>query len=85
MSVLLLDFAYFVEKMFGLFARDWVYILSMPKLLPKGQTLAAKSTKKCCHVSTLEAFHLWNLGTSVKAKRLDSRSLPIKLLDFFTS
>ena len=54
----------------------------MSIFLPRGKTLGAKSAKKYCHVGTLEAFHLWSLGTSVKAKRSTSYSLPIKLLDF---
>ena len=29
--------------------------------------------QKCCHVGTLEAFHLWSLATSVKAQRSTSR------------
>ena len=80
MNVLLLDFEYFIEKMLGLSTRVWVSIPSVPKLLPKVQTFGAK---KCNHVGTLESFHLWTLGTSVKAKRSDSRSPLIKLLDFF--
>ena len=58
---------YFIEKKFGLSTRVWVSVLVGPKLLSRGQTLGAKSVKKCCHVSTLEAFHLWSLATSVKA------------------
>ena len=26
-------------------------------------TFGAKSAKKCCHVGTLEAFHLWSLAS----------------------
>ena len=44
-----------------------------PRPLPSAQ---ARQT------STLEAFHLWTLGTGVKAERSDSCSPPIKLLDF---
>ena len=69
--------------MFSLSARVWIFILNVPKFLPRVQTLGTKSAKKYCHVSTLEAFHLWILGTSMKAKRPNSCSLPIKLLDFF--
>ena len=82
MSVLLSHFEYFIEKMFNLSVRVWVSILGVPKLLPRGQTLDAKSTKKCCHVGTLEAFHLRILATSVKVKRPDSHSPPIKLQDW---
>ena len=69
-------------KKFGLSTRIWVSILSVPKFLLRVQTLGAKSAKKYCHVGILKAFHLWTLCTSVKAERLDSHSLPIKLLDF---
>ena len=58
----LLDFEYFIEKMFGLLARVWVSILGVPTLLLRGQTLRAESAKKCCHVGTLEAFHLLDFG-----------------------
>ena len=68
--------------MFHLSARVWVSIFDAPKLFPRGQTLGTKSAKKCCHVGTLEAFHLWSLATSVKAQRSTSRSPPITLLDF---
>ena len=57
-SVLLSDSKYFIEKKFGLSTRIWVSILGGPKLLSSGQTLGTKSVKKCCHVGTLEAFHL---------------------------
>ena len=66
-SVFLSDFEYFIKKKFGLLTRVWISILGRPKLLSRGQTLGAKSAKKCCHVDTLEAFHLWSLATSVKA------------------
>ena len=72
MSVILL------KKKFGLLIRVWVSVFIVPKLLLRVQTLGAKTTKKCCHVGTLEAFHLWILG----AEKLDSCSPPIKLLDF---
>ena len=68
--------------MFDLSARVWVSIFNTPKLSSRGQTLGAKSAKKCCHVGTLEAFHLWSLATSVKAQRSTSRSPPMTLLDF---
>ena len=71
-KVFLSDFEYFIEKKFGLLTRVWVSVLGGPKLLLRGQTLGAKSTKKCCHVGTLEAFHLWSLATSVKAQRSTS-------------
>ena len=71
-SVLLLDSKYFIEKKFGLSTRVWVSVLGGPKLLSRGQTLGAKSAKKYYHVGTLEAFHLWNLATSVKDQRLTS-------------
>ena len=61
------DYEYFIEKEFGLLTRVWVSVLGGPKLLSRGQTLGAKSVKKCCHVGTLEAFHLWSLATNVKA------------------
>ena len=76
------DFEYFIQKMFHLWTRVWIFILGVPKLLLRGQTLGAKSAKKCYHIGTLEAFHLLNLGTSEKAKRSTSRSPPIKFLDF---
>ena len=82
MSVLLLDFEYFMENKFHFLTRVWVSILRESKFLPRGQNLDAKSAKKCCHVGTLEAFHLWSLATSVKAHRSTSCSPPIKLLDF---
>ena len=72
-SVLLSNSEYFIEKNFGLLTRVWVSVLGGPRLLSRGQTLGAKSAKKCCHVGTLEAFHLWTLATSVKAQRLTSR------------
>ena len=68
--------------MFHLSARIWVSVFDAPKLFPRGQTFGAKSAKKCCHIGTLEAFHLWSLVTSVKAQRSTSRSPPITLLDF---
>ena len=58
MSVVLLVFEYFIEKKFGLSTRVWIFILEVPKFLPKGQILGAKSAKKCYHVGILEAFHL---------------------------
>ena len=87
-SVILLDYEYFIEKTFGLFTKVWVSVLGGPKLLSGGQTFGTKSAKKCCHVGTLEAFHLWSLATSVKAQRSTSRlstnyiarlPLPLKL------
>ena len=66
MSVLLSDFEYFIEKKFGFLTRVWVSIFGEPKLLPRGQTLGAKSAKKCNHVGTLEVFHLWSLATTLK-------------------
>ena len=71
--VLLSDFDYFIEKKFDLSTRVWISIFDAPKLFSRGQTLGAKSAKKCCHVGTLEAFHLWSLATSVKAQRSTSR------------
>ena len=71
-SVLLLDSEYFIEKRFGLSTRVWISVLEGPKILLKGQTLGTKSVKKYCHVGTLEAFHLWNLATIVKAQRSTS-------------
>ena len=47
MSVLLFDFEYFIEKMFGLSTRVWVSILGGSKLLPRGQILGVISAKKC--------------------------------------
>ena len=64
-SVLLSDFEFFIEKKFHLSTRVWVSILRGPKFLLSDQTLGVKSAKKCCHVGTLEAFHLWSLVTSV--------------------
>ena len=71
-TVLLSDFEYLIEQKFGLSTRVWVSVLGGPKLLSRGQTLGAKSAKKCYHVGTLEAFHLWSLATSVKAQRSTS-------------
>ena len=68
--------------MFHLSARVWVSVFDAPKFFPRGQTFGTKSAKKCCHIGTLEAFHLWSLATSVKAQRSTSRSPPITLLDF---
>ena len=68
-SVILSDSKYFIEINFGLSTRVWISVLGGPKLLSRGQTLGAKSVKKCYHVGTLEAFHLWSLATSVKAQR----------------
>ena len=68
-SVFLLDSEYFIKKKFGLLTTVWVFVLGGPKLLLRGQTLGAKSAKKCCHIGTLEVFHLWSLATSVKALR----------------
>ena len=67
MSVLLSHFEYFIKEKFHLSTRVWVSILEGSKFLPRGQTLDAKSVKKCYHVGILEAFHLWSLATSVKA------------------
>ena len=72
-SVLLSNSEYFIENKFSLSTRVWVSVLEGPKHLSRGQTLDAKSAKKCCHVGTLEAFHLWSLTTSVKAQRSTSR------------
>ena len=46
-SVLLSDSEYFIEKKFGLSTRVWVSVLGGPKFLSRGQTLGAKSAKKC--------------------------------------
>ena len=61
-----------LKKKFDLSTRVWVSIFDAPKLFLRGQTLGAKSAKKCYHVGTLEAFHLWSLATSVKAQRSTS-------------
>ena len=50
---------------FHLLARVWVSVFDVSKLFPKGQTLGAKSARKCCHVGILEAFHLWSLATTL--------------------
>ena len=44
--IFLSDFEYFIEKKFSLLTRVWVSIPKGPKLLPRGQTLSAKSVKK---------------------------------------
>ena len=72
-SVLLSHSEYFIEKKFDLLTRVWVSVFDAPKLFSRGQTLGTKSAKKCCHVGTLEAFHLWSLAISVKAQRSTSR------------
>ena len=72
-SILLSDSKYFIEKKFDLLTRVWVFVFDAPKLFSRGKTLGTKSAKKCCHVGTLEAFHLWSLATSMKAQRLTSR------------
>ena len=73
-NVLLSDSEYFIEKKFDLSTRVWVSIFDAPKLFSRGQPLGTKSAKKCCHVGTLEAFHLWSLSkSSVKAQRSTSR------------
>ena len=82
MSVLLSNFEYFIKKKFHLSIRVWISILGVPKLLPGGGTLDAINAKKCYHIGILEAFHLWSLVTTMKAERLISHSLPIKLLNF---
>ena len=64
-SVLLSDSEYFIEKKFGLSTRFWISVLEGSKLLSRGQTLGAKSAKKCYYVGTLEAFHLWSLATTL--------------------
>ena len=66
-NVLMSDSEYFIEKKFGLSTRVWVSDLGGPKLLSRGQSFGIKSVKKCHHIGTLEAFHLWSLATSVKA------------------
>ena len=72
-SIFLSNSEYFIEKKYGLSTRVWISVLGGPKLLSRGQTLGTKSTKKCYHVGTLEAFHLWSLAPSVKAQRSTSR------------
>ena len=72
-SVLLSNSEYFIEKKFDLSTRVWISVFDAPKLFSRGQTLGAKSAKKCCNVGTLEAFHLWSSATSVKAQRSTSR------------
>ena len=72
-SVLLSDSEYFIEKKFDLLIRVWISIFEAPKLFLRGQIFGAKSAKKSCHVGTLEAFHLWNLATNVKAQRSTSQ------------
>ena len=57
-TVFLSDSKYFIEKMFGLSTRVWVPVFNASKFFSKGQTLHTKSAKKCCHVGTLEVFHL---------------------------
>ena len=42
-NTLLSDFEYFIEKVFGLSTRVWIPIHGVLKLLPRGQTLGAKS------------------------------------------
>ena len=54
-----------------------------PNSCQEVKLLAPKCAKECCNVGTLEASHLWSLATSVKAQRLTSRSLPIKLHLFY--
>ena len=62
MNVLLSNFEYFIEKEFGLLTRVWISIFNMPKFLSRVQTFGAKTTKKCCHVGTLEAFLSLDFG-----------------------
>ena len=82
MSVLLSDYEYFIEKKFDLSTRVWIFVFDAPKLFSRGQTLGAKSAKKCCHVGTLETFHLWSLATSVKAQRSTSRLFTNHIVGF---
>ena len=68
-------FAYYIEK--GLISQ---LEFGFPFLVCPNSWL--QKYQKCCHIGTLEAFYLWTWGISVKAKRLDSHSSPIQLLDF---
>ena len=79
MSVLLIDFKYFIEKIFGFLTRVWVSILCVSKHLLRGKNFGTKSAKKCCHVGTLKAFYLWSLAIRRRGR---SCSPPIKLLHF---
>ena len=63
MSVFLSNSEYFIEKKFDLLTRVWIYILSVPKLLPKGQIFSTKNAKKCCHVGIF-TFGNYYLGRS---------------------
>ena len=84
-NVLLSDSEYFIEKKFDLSTRVWVSVFDAPKLFSRGQTLGAKSAKKCYHVGTLETFHLWSLTLVWRPKGRPLSSSPITLLDSFTS
>ena len=58
MSVLLLDFVYFIEKSFTSRLEFGFPFLVDP-------TLGVKSAKKCCYIRIVEAFYLWSLATIV--------------------
>ena len=62
MTVLLLDFEYFIEKKFGLSARVWVSILSVSKLLPRGRTFGAKCAKRMLPCRHFEGFSPLDFG-----------------------
>jgi hypothetical protein len=56
--------------------------LSCPNSWLRGETLGAKTFKKCCHVGILEGVLLWMTTSRVKAQKTNFRSPPIKLLEF---
>jgi hypothetical protein len=63
--------------------RVWISINIVNKLSSIGQTLDAKTHKKCCHVGILEGLVLWLLASSIKAERTNFYSPPITLLESF--
>lgn len=58
-----------MKKMFSSSVRLWVSILIRTKLLSRGQTLGAKTSKKYCHVGIFDTVGLSTLGPCVKAER----------------
>jgi hypothetical protein len=72
-----------LERNFFRSSRVWVSKNIEDKFSSTGQSLGAKPPKKCYHVGILEAVVHWPLASSVKAKRTNFCSPPIKLLQSF--
>jgi hypothetical protein len=63
--------------------RDWLSINIADEFSYTKQTLGTKTSKKCYHVGILEVVVHWLLDSSMKAKRTNFCSSPIKLLESF--